>query len=410
MRRYGESAAAMALLGCLALAQPSCSSSESGSDDGANRPGEPASERVGPTGGVVTASGASVDIPGGALGQEVEIEVSTVDLSALAALPMGAEPISDAFAFTPHGQTFDSPVTISIPLTSTTGEGMMFRLPHPGASTWETVEADIRDGAATATTNQFSVYVVATCPDCAAPQCPDTPSIGCSYSGDRCATEGVPSGDPCGHSSTGADIDLIVTALPDGSGNVAWVSTNLDDRCGPYFALLRVRPIWEDTVDPEDTPVYERITAECDAGEEIGTSGEAEIISVTTDEPCDQTLIWGCADTTFPCKELGTFNGLGVIGIYAVSDQDDPKDYFIKNGYGCSVEATIRTQPQNMAIGMPSFETVTLAPGERYPLGSERLGADEYVDFIIDDSRMLPSCFLDSCPSGMECVDGMCRQ
>lgn len=70
---------------------------------------------LGPAGGTVTsAQGASVNIPAGALSSEVPIQV-TLDTMGAAPLPVNIA-VSDTFLLTPHGTTFNKPVTLTLPI------------------------------------------------------------------------------------------------------------------------------------------------------------------------------------------------------------------------------------------------------------------------------------------------------
>src|SRR5262245_51748970 len=70
---------------------------------------------IGPDGGRVSGSdGASVEVPPGALAEPTEIGVNAVE-SGFPALPANVAPGGPVYAFTPHGQTFDLSVTVTVP-------------------------------------------------------------------------------------------------------------------------------------------------------------------------------------------------------------------------------------------------------------------------------------------------------
>ena len=70
---------------------------------------------IGAAGGTVSGpSGAKVVIPAGALASDTAIAISLAPSSA--ALPEGNASVGPVFAFTPHGQTFLLPVTITVPV------------------------------------------------------------------------------------------------------------------------------------------------------------------------------------------------------------------------------------------------------------------------------------------------------
>jgi hypothetical protein len=114
------------------------------------------SKTIGPAGGTVSdPSGASAAVPAGALSTSVAIEVETVT-SGYPALPAGWELLGPVVAFTPHGQTFSSPVTVTVPFTE--APGAMLATAAPGGA-WDTVVDATRDGETfTAATSHFSFY------------------------------------------------------------------------------------------------------------------------------------------------------------------------------------------------------------------------------------------------------------
>jgi hypothetical protein len=70
---------------------------------------------IGPNGGtVVHDTGASVEIPAGALTTAVEIRIST-DTTSAPTIPATLQANGNAYALLPHGTTFATPVTVSIP-------------------------------------------------------------------------------------------------------------------------------------------------------------------------------------------------------------------------------------------------------------------------------------------------------
>jgi hypothetical protein len=71
---------------------------------------------VGPAGGTVSAGGASVVVPAGALSVPMPIAVAVA--TDAPQLPGNVTLIGHVFAFTPHGQPFDMPVTINVPFTA----------------------------------------------------------------------------------------------------------------------------------------------------------------------------------------------------------------------------------------------------------------------------------------------------
>lgn len=89
--------------------------SDSGSDGGSagsdtTEPGS-TTATIGPAGGQISVAGALLDIPEGALSQDVEITVR----QSSASQPEGFEMYSAVYEFEPSGLTFERPVTVRIP-------------------------------------------------------------------------------------------------------------------------------------------------------------------------------------------------------------------------------------------------------------------------------------------------------
>lgn len=79
-----------------------------------NDPQQPATG-IGPAGGTVTGSnGATIVVPAGALSQTVDLRITAISAGA-ANVPAGVQPASAIYALTPHGTTFASPVTVTVP-------------------------------------------------------------------------------------------------------------------------------------------------------------------------------------------------------------------------------------------------------------------------------------------------------
>lgn len=94
--------------GLLALALVGCGG-------GSGDPPAPAPATIGASGGTVAGpGGAQVVVPPGALAQNVAITIAQTDAGA-PPLPPGVASAGPIFAFTPHGTTFATPVTITVP-------------------------------------------------------------------------------------------------------------------------------------------------------------------------------------------------------------------------------------------------------------------------------------------------------
>src|SRR3954469_5576501 len=114
--RLSRVALVAAALGWAACSSSPASSPHDGSPgDAPADGGGPLSSTVviGPNGGTVSIAGASVDVPAGALSTPMPITVSVA--SDAPPLPGNVTLLGSIFAFTPHGQSFASAVTIHVP-------------------------------------------------------------------------------------------------------------------------------------------------------------------------------------------------------------------------------------------------------------------------------------------------------
>lgn len=111
-------------------------------DDDAGGGSTTQSGGVGANGGVVSGpNGAQVVIPAGALAQNTAIAVTQSSAGA-PALPSGLTPVGQVFAFTPHGTTFASPVTVAIPFDPTlvpSGASVALYKTNATQTAWESV-------------------------------------------------------------------------------------------------------------------------------------------------------------------------------------------------------------------------------------------------------------------------------
>jgi hypothetical protein len=108
-------------------------------------------------GGEVKAeSGAGVRVPAGSVTEVKTLQIDAESPEVIAAtLPENA---GQPYAFTPHGTTFESAVTVTVP--AVTGATQVLRLDDEQDTTWEVVEGvTIANGVATFQTNHFCVYV-----------------------------------------------------------------------------------------------------------------------------------------------------------------------------------------------------------------------------------------------------------
>lgn len=177
-------------LGVLLLILPACGGGEAGGNAGSGgssgaggsggsggkepvdpediRGEEVAREDVGASGAVIEADGIRVTIPPGALTNETEIRIARLKENEENALPgahlahgardFSLERVGDVFALTPHGTTFQAPVTVE--LSDVQGAHLVMRLPATSPlEAWETTRR-VADGDASISveTDRFSYY------------------------------------------------------------------------------------------------------------------------------------------------------------------------------------------------------------------------------------------------------------
>ncbi len=148
-------------------------------DDTSDDPGAAAGEAR-----VVEAEGASVEIPAGALADDVEIAVRAV--APPVPLPPELTLQGGFFELTPHGQRFAVAVTVRLPYHPRASEPLqVHRLASPTATRWEPVDASFGNQVATFTTDRLSFYVVTGPADPA-------PDAGAAVTDDDAGTDGGP--------------------------------------------------------------------------------------------------------------------------------------------------------------------------------------------------------------------------
>ncbi|MCP4868163.1 MAG: hypothetical protein GY898_05545 [Proteobacteria bacterium] len=118
---------------------------------------------VGPDGGTIEVGGVGLEIPAGALDEEVEIGVEVlVDLedAGYAAIPSFVDGVPEiSIALTPHGTTFNEPVTLTLPFAGEPDNLAVLRAASPDAPEWDAVgPIAVADGLATLSIDGFSVY------------------------------------------------------------------------------------------------------------------------------------------------------------------------------------------------------------------------------------------------------------
>ncbi len=131
----------------------SCSSS----DDSNN--GE-ATKNIGAEGGRLSGpDGAGLDIPQGALESEISFAISKVQ-SGYPEMPNDVSVQSDVFAFLPHGQAFNQPVTVSVPFSEADPPGLSLMTAQPDGQ-WSVVpEAAVSGKAMQAKVSHLSFFAV----------------------------------------------------------------------------------------------------------------------------------------------------------------------------------------------------------------------------------------------------------
>ncbi len=123
------------------------------SDDGPTSPPDQGPDQketfaeIGPAGGTLAGpAGAGLQVPAGALEETVTVRIS-VNPADSPELPATAGGM--VFAFEPHGQTFDKPVTITLPHTSKPDEVAVYTAPDSDGQ-WSAIRSGVSvDPAAT---------------------------------------------------------------------------------------------------------------------------------------------------------------------------------------------------------------------------------------------------------------------
>ncbi|MBI1425420.1 MAG: hypothetical protein GC149_18440 [Gammaproteobacteria bacterium] len=120
---------------------------------------------LGATGGVVQGpDGVTVSVPTGALKSDVTLRVAR-DGTGAPPPPAGFGSTGSVYQFTPHGELFDSPVTISLPVATASlepGAVPMFFHAQPGDQWIQIVDAQLANGMLSAPSLSFSygnVYI-----------------------------------------------------------------------------------------------------------------------------------------------------------------------------------------------------------------------------------------------------------
>ncbi|HEY1282895.1 MAG TPA: hypothetical protein VGE96_00315, partial [Steroidobacteraceae bacterium] len=141
-------------------------SGSSGASSTSPPPPPPTNSGIGSAGGTVTeASGAKVVIPAGALTANTNIAV-TESSSGAPPLPAGVTAFGSIYAFTPHGTTFATPVTITVPFDPAkvpAGTTVVLYKTNASQTAWEPVSgATVSGNTIVGNVSGFSFGVAAT--------------------------------------------------------------------------------------------------------------------------------------------------------------------------------------------------------------------------------------------------------
>jgi len=139
---------------CLVLAASACG------DDDADAAGLSVTLVVGSTGGTVElANGGKVEVPAGALNEEISIKITELKPTDVAKMPNNVEASGKPYAFEPHGQQFAMPVKVTVPFDGAVTEVRPFKLEDESDTTWTMVTEETKEtGKITISTTTFSVY------------------------------------------------------------------------------------------------------------------------------------------------------------------------------------------------------------------------------------------------------------
>ena len=212
----------------------SCSDSKSDSAPSAD------ATRIGSDGGTVTEGKASVDVPKGALGSPVKIAVTPSEVSVTP--PDGYVLAGPAIAFTPYGTTFEKPVTLTLPYSSSSETLAVLRLDDEDDDSWEVIGGGkFAKGLATLDVSSFSIYAVAA----------ESAIDGAGGAGGMGATAigGTPS-------TAGGAETTAGGAAPVASGDLSWSCDRTDTDgnglriCSEYFYPKMIADLLGDKLTP----------------------------------------------------------------------------------------------------------------------------------------------------------------
>ena len=287
------------------------------------------SKVVGPAGDNVQVAGASVSIPAAAL-----TNATTLTFVAGTTPPVVVPPTftqsTSVFAFTPHGLTFASPVTVRLPIQQNPeGAAKVLRLRDASATRWTEVPGVVRDGNYLVfPTTSFSFYVGGSGGTGCTPQC----------SGKVCGDDGC--GGACGSCATtelctalGQCAAVLRASCGDLRGtqaNAPWpMARGCAARTGRSAAAGPARPGigWSFTTSPASALTAPAIGA--DGTLYVGAAnGKVYALSPTTGQPRWSYVANGAVRTTpalasngqiIAADDAGTVHGIAADGQRAFS-------------------------------------------------------------------------------------------
>ena len=142
---------------CLALTLAACGG---GGDAGGGAGGATTVQTrvIAATGGTVTASGATLSIPAGALSQDTTISVSISN--PIPNLPQSPTLRGMIFDFGPNGTTFRTPATLTLPLVGTpaANERAVIAYLDPASNQWVDLPSTVTNGSISAPLTHFTVF------------------------------------------------------------------------------------------------------------------------------------------------------------------------------------------------------------------------------------------------------------
>lgn len=142
-----------------------------GDDDGGGTPSSTSMLVTAAAGGEVTLEdGAGVNIPAGALAADTTI---TIESTAPSGLPDADTLTGLAYDFGPDGTTFSAPVTLTLPVSGTPGDGetAVVSWLDESDNTWQDLTTTVSGGMASAETTHFTTFIIRFKPDSLGGEC-----------------------------------------------------------------------------------------------------------------------------------------------------------------------------------------------------------------------------------------------